>query len=49
MLDLLLATAAAEGYRPDCALCPDDAGAGRPWPWMCYLNAIRLRTTRCTP
>jgi phosphonoacetaldehyde hydrolase len=42
MLDLLLATAAAEGYQPDCALCPDDAGAGRPWPWMCYLNAIRL-------
>jgi phosphonoacetaldehyde hydrolase len=44
MLDLLLASAAAEGYRPDCALCPEDAGAGRPWPWMCYLNAIRLRT-----
>lgn len=44
MLDLLLARAAAEGYRPDCALCPDDVGAGRPWPWMCYLNAIRLRT-----
>jgi phosphonoacetaldehyde hydrolase len=44
MLDLVLETAAAEGYQPDCALCPDDAGAGRPWPWMCYLNAIRLRT-----
>ena len=44
MLDLLLETAAAQGYQPDCALCPDDAGAGRPWPWMCYLNAIRLRT-----
>jgi phosphonoacetaldehyde hydrolase len=44
MLDLLLASAAAQGYAPDCALCPEDAGAGRPWPWMCYLNAIRLRT-----
>ncbi|MGC9946348.1 MAG: phosphonoacetaldehyde hydrolase [Bryobacteraceae bacterium] len=44
MLDLLLETAAAEGYRPDCALCPDDTVAGRPWPWMCYLNAICLRT-----
>ena len=44
MLDLLLANAAAQGYTPDCALCPDDAGAGRPWPWMCYLNAIRLQT-----
>src|SRR5580658_7608305 len=44
MLDVLLATAAAEGYQPDCALCPDDTVAGRPWPWMCYLNAIRLRS-----
>jgi len=44
MLDLLLATAAAEGYRPDCALCPEDTVAGRPWPWMCYMNAIHLRT-----
>jgi phosphonoacetaldehyde hydrolase len=43
MLDLLLAAAAAGGYQPDCALCPDDTIAGRPWPWMCYLNAIRLR------
>jgi phosphonoacetaldehyde hydrolase len=44
MLDLLLANAATQGYTPDCALCPEDAGAGRPWPWMCYLNAIRLQT-----
>jgi len=44
MLDLLLSSAAAQGYTPDCALCPEDAGAGRPWPWMCYLNAIRLQT-----
>jgi phosphonoacetaldehyde hydrolase len=43
MLDLLLETAAAKGYQPDCAMCPDDTVAGRPWPWMCYLNAIRLR------
>jgi phosphonoacetaldehyde hydrolase len=44
LLDVLLAGAAAQGYAPDCALCPDDAGAGRPLPWMCYLNAIQLRT-----
>ncbi|HLY20564.1 MAG TPA: phosphonoacetaldehyde hydrolase [Bryobacteraceae bacterium] len=43
MLDLLLDTAARQGYAPDCALCPDDTIAGRPFPWMCYLNAIRLR------
>src|ERR1700722_19278739 len=44
MLDVLLAQAASQGYAPDCALCPDDAGAGRPWPWMCYLAAIRMST-----
>ena len=44
MLDVLLAQAAKEGYTPDCALCPDDAGAGRPWPWMCYLAAIQMKT-----
>jgi phosphonoacetaldehyde hydrolase len=44
MLDVLLACASKQGYSPDCALCPEDAGAGRPFPWMCYLSAIRLRT-----
>jgi phosphonoacetaldehyde hydrolase len=43
MLDVLLASAASQGYVPDCALCPEDAGAGRPFPWMCYLSAIRMR------
>ncbi len=42
MLDYLLERAAAQGFVPDCALCPGDAGAGRPMPWMCYLAAIRL-------
>jgi phosphonoacetaldehyde hydrolase len=42
MLDYLLERAAVQGFTPDCALCPDDAGAGRPLPWMCYLAAIRL-------
>ena len=44
MLEVLLAHAAKENYKPDCALCPDDAGAGRPWPWMCYLAAIQMKT-----
>ncbi len=43
MLDLLLERAAEQGYIPDSALCPEDAGGGRPAPWMCYLSAIRLR------
>ena len=43
MLEMLIAKAAGQGYRPDSNLCPDDVGAGRPMPWMCYENAIRLR------
>jgi phosphonoacetaldehyde hydrolase len=43
MLEILIAKAASQGYRPDSNLCPDDVGAGRPTPWMCYENAIRLR------
>jgi phosphonoacetaldehyde hydrolase len=32
-----------QGFAPDCAICPQDVpGGGRPAPWMCYLNAIRL-------
>jgi phosphonoacetaldehyde hydrolase len=42
MLNLLLESAALQGYVPDSAICPDDVGAGRPSPWMCYQNAIQL-------
>jgi phosphonoacetaldehyde hydrolase len=43
MLDVLLPHAARQGYVPDCALCPDDVGAGRPLPWMIYENAVRMK------
>ena len=43
MLEQLLTSAAAQGYRPDQSLCPDDVGAGRPHPYMCYRLAIDLR------
>jgi phosphonoacetaldehyde hydrolase len=42
MLDYVVARARAQGYAPDCALCPDDVGGGRPMPWMCYEAAVRL-------
>jgi phosphonoacetaldehyde hydrolase len=46
MLDFLLALAKAQGFSPDCAICPEDVpGGGRPAPWMCYLNAIRLQAS----
>jgi phosphonoacetaldehyde hydrolase len=44
MLDYLLERAAAQGFVPDSGVCPEDAGAGRPLPWMCYLTAMRLET-----
>lgn len=43
MLDLLLEKAAAQGYVPESSVCPDDVGRGRPFPWMCYKNAIELQ------
>jgi phosphonoacetaldehyde hydrolase len=42
MLEVILAKAAAEGYSPDASVTPDEAGAGRPAPWMCLENLKRL-------
>jgi len=42
MLDSILPRAAAAGYAPDASVTPDETGAGRPAPWMCYLNMQRL-------
>jgi phosphonoacetaldehyde hydrolase len=43
MLDLLLEHSAREGYTPDCSLSPEDAGAGRPHPFMIFELAVRLQ------
>jgi phosphonoacetaldehyde hydrolase len=43
MLEMILQPAAAQGYGPDCAITPDDVGAGRPHPWMIFANAIRMQ------
>jgi phosphonoacetaldehyde hydrolase len=42
MMDVLAPVAARNGYQPDCIVCPDDVPAGRPFPWMCYRNAMQL-------
>lgn len=42
MLECVMAYARAQGYAPDCALCPEDVGGGRPMPWMCFEAARRL-------
>lgn len=30
------------GFRPDCIVSSSEVPAGRPKPWMCYLNAQKL-------
>ena len=42
MVDALVPLAAQQGYTPDAVVCSSDVPAGRPFPWMCYLNAIEL-------
>ena len=43
MLELLVMRAEEQGYRPDLSFCPDDVGAGRPYPWMCLRLAFEFR------
>ncbi len=42
MMDVLVPAAHDKGYVPDAIVCSSDVPAGRPYPWMCYLNAIQL-------
>ncbi len=42
MMENLLPRAAAAGYAPDCVVPADEVPAGRPWPWMCQTNCMRL-------
>ncbi len=42
MMAIVAPLAAQQGYQPDAMVCPDDVPAGRPAPFMCYANALRL-------
>ena len=42
MMDVLIPAARERGFEPDCVVCSSDVPAGRPYPWMCYRNAIDL-------
>lgn len=44
MMDVLVPSARNKGYDPDAVVCSSDVPAGRPFPWMCYTNAIQLGT-----
>jgi len=42
MMDILAPVAESKGFAPDNIVCPDEVPAGRPYPWMCYQNAIKM-------
>jgi phosphonoacetaldehyde hydrolase len=42
MMNIIVPEAERQGYAPDMLVTPDMVDAGRPYPWMCYLNAMRL-------
>ncbi|MCL2819192.1 MAG: phosphonoacetaldehyde hydrolase [Actinomycetia bacterium] len=44
MMALVAPAAAALGYSPDCLVCPEDVGTGRPAPNMIWLNIELLKT-----
>jgi phosphonoacetaldehyde hydrolase len=43
IMAVLAEEARKRGYVPDSVVCPSDVPAGRPYPWMCYQNAMNLR------
>jgi phosphonoacetaldehyde hydrolase len=42
MVEVLAPAAAERGLVPEAVVCASDVPAGRPFPYMCYLNAIKL-------
>jgi phosphonoacetaldehyde hydrolase len=42
MMEVLVPAARQRGYAPDVTVCASDVPAGRPSPFMCYLNALKL-------
>lgn len=42
MMEVLVPEAARQGYSPDVVVHASEVPAGRPYPWMCHLNAMRL-------
>lgn len=42
MIEILMKSAARQGYIPDSVVCATDVPAGRPAPWMAFRNAEKL-------
>ncbi len=43
MMEIVCKEAEKHGYSPDSLVTSTDVPAGRPYPWMCYANAIKLQ------
>lgn len=42
IMDVVVPRAAEQGYSVDSLVCPEEAGGGRPRPWMIFGNAMAL-------
>lgn len=42
MMAINLREAKRQGYEPDATVCASEVVAGRPYPYMCFENAVRL-------
>ncbi len=42
MIKIVAAEAKKQGYEPDYLVTSEDVPGGRPYPWMCYENAMHL-------
>lgn len=42
MMAIVAPGAKKQGYEPDFLATAEDVGGGRPYPWMVYLNAMKL-------
>lgn len=42
MMTKLIPRAEALGFKPDYLVTSDDVPQGRPYPWMCWLNCIKM-------
>lgn len=42
MMHVIAREAQHQGYEPDHIVTSTEAPAGRPYPWMCYMNAMRM-------
>jgi len=43
MMEIVAPLAKEKGYYPDCLICPEDVGSGRPYPYMVWRNLETLK------